>query len=411
MKRFFRSALLLLSVLSTAGCNRPSDKGAGISDLQTRYWNNESVRKGLYVKNVPATGVNAVSEAVICLAGREYHATGVNCYGLFSNCLKDGGIDLTDAYASLDILKEQGVGVVRFNCGVFYSEELPAYTDHRDDYLAALRKVAAYAQQCEIGLIPSFFWNYSAVSLYYGEPYRCWGKAGSRTVGFLMRYTEDVVTALREYKSIFGWEFGNELNLQADLPNWQERFDTEDPANWTKGDDIHFAFRTFADIVRAKDPDSRMILSGNATLRPSQYHQYVENSWDTDDTGQYRAITNLFNPYPINTVTEHVYETGRKFSDCGKVSLDRQLREAMYAARTLNKAYVVGEFAGVLQSEEAYRKYYDAFLDAGVQLTLLWNFALRGDVEHSFTATEPRGQYLFGLIREYNEKYARETGK
>ena len=83
----------------------------------------------------------------------------------------------------------------------------------------------------------------------------------------------------------------------------------------------------------------------------------------------------------------------------------------MYAARTLNKAYVVGEFAGVLQSEEAYRKYYDAFLDAGVQLTLLWNFALRGDVEHSFTATEPRGQYLFGLIREYNEKYARETGK
>lgn len=69
MKRFFRSALLLLSVLSTAGCNRPSDKGAGISDLQTRYWNNESVRKGLYVKNVPATGVNAVSEAVICLAG------------------------------------------------------------------------------------------------------------------------------------------------------------------------------------------------------------------------------------------------------------------------------------------------------------------------------------------------------
>ena len=332
MKRFFRSALLLLSVLSTAGCNRPSDKGAGISDLQTRYWNNES-------------------------------------------------------------------------------EDLPAYTDHRDDYLAALRKVAAYAQQCEIGLIPSFFWNYSAVSLYYGEPYRCWGKAGSRTVGFLMRYTEDVVTALREYKSIFGWEFGNELNLQADLPNWQERFDTEDPANWTKGDDIHFAFRTFADIVRAKDPDSRMILSGNATLRPSQYHQYVENSWDTDDTGQYRAITNLFNPYPINTVTEHVYETGRKFSDCGKVSLDRQLREAMYAARTLNKAYVVGEFAGVLQSEEAYRKYYDAFLDAGVQLTLLWNFALRGDVEHSFTATEPRGQYLFGLIREYNEKYARETGK
>ena len=105
MKRFFRSALLLLSVLSTAGCNRPSDNGAGISDLQTRYCNNESVRKGLYVKNVPATGVNAVSEAVICLAGREYHATGVNCYGLFSYCLKDGGIDLTDAYASLDILK------------------------------------------------------------------------------------------------------------------------------------------------------------------------------------------------------------------------------------------------------------------------------------------------------------------
>lgn len=411
MKRFFRSVLFLLSVLPAVGCNRVSDNDKSIADMQTLYWNNEGVRKGLYVKNVPVTGTNVSAEAVICMAGRKYYATGANCYALFSYCLKDGGIDLTDAYASLDTLKNEGVSVVRFNCGVFYSEELSAYTEHRDDYLAALRKVAAYAEQCRIGLIPSFIWNYSAVSHYYDEPYRCWGKAGSRTVGFLTRYTGDVVTALREYKSIFGWEFGNELNLQADLPNWQERFDTEDPDDWTKGDDIHFAFRTFAGIVRAKDPDSRMILSGNATLRPSQYHQYAENSWDTDSAGQYRTITDLFNPYPINTVTEHVYEAGRKFADYGEVSLERQLAEAMYAARVLNKAYVVGEFGGVLPSEEAYRRYYDAFLHAGVQLSLIWNFALRGNVEHSFTATEPRGRYLFGLIREYNEKYASESGR
>lgn len=72
----------------------------------------------------------------------------------------------------------------------------------------------------------------------------------------------------------------------------------------------------------------------------------------------------------------------------------------------MGKIYYVGEFAGVLPSEGDYRIFYDAFLRAGVPLSLVWNFSIKGNIEHSFTAESDRGKYIFALIREYNEMLA-----
>ena len=260
--------------------------------------------------------------------------------------------------------------------------------------------MAAYAEKLEIGLIPSFFWIYTTVPDYVREPYRSWGIEGSRTTEFLKAYTTDVVEALKPYKSIFAWEFGNEFNLQADLPNWQKEFGKTDARYWIQGRDVRYAIRLFAETVRSLDPDGRMIVSGHSAMRPSQCHLNTEYAFSVDDTQQYRAATELFTPDPAEGMSEHVYEAGREFADRGKVTLSEQIAVAMGTARSLNKVYIVGEFGGLLPLKQAYRTYYDAFLDGGVQLSLIWNFSPGRRTEYSFSADD--GKYVFYLIREYN---------
>lgn len=204
--------------------------------------------------------------------------------------------------------KKEGIGLIRFNCGIYYSAELGAsYMTDRDAYIDALRQIAARAQELEIGLIPCLMWHYAAVPEYFGEPFRSWGRPGSKTAEFLKAYTTDIVTSLREYKSIFAWEFGNEFNLHADLPqyaqrhtqadppDWRDVFGTEDPDWRIRGNDILYAYRTFTRIVRRLDPDRRMLLSGNAILRETQYNQYTRDRMTIDDTKQYRKISRILN--------------------------------------------------------------------------------------------------------------------
>ena len=371
MKAFLSYVLLAAAVLSVGSCGRDSSKrsaGAGEPDTVASYWTDSTARKGLYVSS------DSTQTASIYLNGAKYYATGTNCYELLLVSLHkkrdaQGRIDLSDSFAALDVLRRNGVGIVRFNCGVYFASELTAYTQNREEYLSALARLAAYAEKLEIGLIPSFFWIYTTVPDYVREPYRSWGIEGSRTTEFLKAYTTDVVEALKPYKSIFAWEFGNEFNLQADLPNWQKEFGKTDARYWIQGRDVRYAIRLFAETVRSLDPDGRMIVSGHSAMRPSQYHLNTEYAFSVDDTQQYRAATELFTPDPAEGMSEHVYEAGREFADRGKVTLSEQIAVAMGTARSLNKVYIVGEFGGLLPLKQAYRTYYDAFLDGGVALS------------------------------------------
>ena len=70
----------------------------------------------------------------------------------------------------------------------------------------------------------------------------------------------------------------------------------------------------------------------------------------------------------------------------------------------------MGEFGAIRGSREEYIPFFEAFLKAGVQLSLFWNFSLRGNIEQSCTPTE-RGPYIFELIREYKQKDAALHGE
>jgi hypothetical protein len=287
--------------------------------------------------------------------------------------------------------------------------------------LQLMKEIAAYAEDLEIGLIPSFFWCYNDIPDYVDEPINRWGTSGSKTRTYMVNYTTSVVNALKGYQSIFGWEFGNEFNLSCDLGKHAAENRPALPANSSRSsrtseDDLKLshlnaALTEFSSTINELDISSRMIGSGNAAPRAEQYSLYVKGGWDQWDTdAEYKTVTGVMTP--CNTVSEHIYFTTRKYSG-GTYSLANYFTRALQTAKSLGKAFYVGEWgwgSDSSQSDYENKTYYttiaNAMVNAGVQLSLLWNFnAVEGAVEYSFSANTNRGQMLLSVLASMNASY------
>lgn len=369
-----------------------------------------------YWENTTDFGITVDANGVMKLSGKDVYLAGVNCYNLFNQCFDD--FSSTKAKQTLDVLKENGVPLVRFNCGGYSYDYIQLYMQNPTAYLDLLREIVDYARELEIGLIPSFFWLYHAVPDYYDEPLRSWGRSDSQTVQFLCDYTTAVVSRLKDSKAIFAWEFGNEFNLSCDLPNVTEHLPALPPhstrtarteEDYLSAEDVSYALTRFSQTIRVLDDSGRMITSGNATLRPSQYNQLKYNTWEQDSYEEYKQITAMFAPEGVNTISEHVYfQSQTTFGQ--PLSLSQYLSYVTQAAKELKKAYFVGEWGGGSSDDMSYyREIGNDFVDASVQVCLLWNFNLEeGSVEYSFSADSSRGQKLFTVLAEMNHRYQTE---
>lgn len=361
-------------------------------------------------------GIQVAANGVMKLAGKDLYVAGTNCYNLLNQCFND--FSSAEAKRTLDVLKENGISLVRFNCGGFSHDYIGLYMQDPEGYLKLLREIVDYAQELEIGLIPSFFWLYHAVPDYYDEPLRSWGREGSQTVQFLCDYTAAVVNKLKDSKAIFAWEFGNEFNLSCDLPNVTEHLpalpahsarDKRTEADYLSAEDVSFALAKFSQTIRTLDSSGRMITSGNATLRPSQYNQLKYNSWAQDTYEEYKEVAGMFTPDGVDTVSEHVYF--QQQTTFGKeLTLPQYLSHMMQMSKELKKAYFVGEWGGGSDEDmSGYREIGNDLVDAGVQVCLFWNFNLNeGAVEYSYSADSVRGKRIFAVLAELNHRYQTE---
>lgn len=406
---------VLLSLIIFCGCTGKNE--SQIVDKTENTTETEGTELKTYWQDLKNFGINIAEDGTMMLAGKSLYSAGVNCYDLFNQCFSDG-YSVKKAKEALDILASYHVNVVRFNCGGYSYSFIDDYYENQKAYLDLLREIADYAERLQIGLIPSFFWLSNAVPDYYDEPIRCWGRSDSMTIRFLRAYTKEIVSALKDSKAIFAWEFGNEFNLNCDLPNAAEHMPalpsgssrskrTEE--DYLSANDVNYALSEFAKEILSIDDSGRMILSGNATLRPSQYNQLMYGTWEQDSLSEYETITAMFAPNGIEAISEHVYFLSQK--TFGKnLSLSEYLQYATNTAKKLKKAYFVGEWGGGDSTDyEYYRTIGNAFVDAGVQLVLLWNFnAEEGRIEYSFSADTERGRELLKIVGEMNARYASE---
>ena len=337
------------------------------------------------------------------LGGEPLYVTGVNCYNLFVQSFEADNMGTGEIEETVKVLARQQVPIVRFSCGPYYAHQMHYYADQKAQYLANLDRLATLCDQNHILLIPSVFWNSSCIPGYFGEELAAWGSTTSKTYQFMISYTKDIVNTLKGHKSLAAWEFGNEFSLQADISG------SGYPD--LKAAQVGVAYKGFAETIASMDNHGRIICSGNSCMRNAQYNLSKNGSWTNDTFDQYVEITGVMTPAPMNGMSEHVYDEARVFADLGTVNLTYQLVHAKEAAVKLGKVYYVGEFTGMptARGDSALvKKHYNAHFAQKIQLSLVWNYALRGNIEWSFK----EGDYddiTFKYIRSYNNRFKTMT--
>lgn len=241
-----------------------------------------------------------------------------------------------------------------------------------------------------------------------GEPCNRWGNPDSRTIAFMREYTRELVSRYSRSPAIWGWEFGNEYNLAADLPNASEHRPPAVPSlgtpTYRTAEDelthanIRTAIREFALEVRKYD-SWRIIVSGNAFPRVSAWHQAKEKNWQTDTPAQFAETLAADNPSPVDTLSVRGYDLA---SDIGR------LGQAMTVAQGERKPLFVGEFGvpgattGISKMEFA--RILSAIETNRVPLAALWVFDFDGQAQDwNVNATNGRSWQL-DAVQQANEQ-------
>lgn len=353
-----------------------------------------------------APGLSANERGELRLRAAPFRGIGVNYYDAFARTL--GQPARTNYDAGFRELAARKIPFARFSAGGFWPRDWDLYQTNRAAYFAKLDRVVKSAERHNIGLIPSCFWHLSTVPDLVGEPCNRWGDASSRTIAFMREYTRELVTRYASSPAILGWEFGNEYNLAADLPNASTHRppvvpSLGTPPQRTAEDDltheaIRVAFREFALAVRKYDRQ-RIIVSGNSIPRVSAWHQAKEKSWQSDTREQFAEVLAADNPSPINTLSLRGYDLT---TDLGR------LDQAITVARTEKKPLFVGEFgvpgAATAEAQAQFAAILDAIETNRVPLAALWVFDFDGQAKDwNVTATNGRSWQL-DAIQQANER-------
>jgi hypothetical protein len=340
-------------------------------------------------------------------AARPWRGIGVNYFDAFSRTLAPEGD--TSYEAGFTALQQAGIPFARIEgCG-FWPRDNALYQEDPAAYFRRLDAVAESARRHNVGLILSLFWNPSTVPDMVGEPVSAWGKADSRTRAFMRRYVREVVGRYRHTEAVWGYEFGNEYNLGASLPNASTQRPPVAPALGTPAarserdewsyEDIRSAFADFAREVRKNDSRC-LIVTGDAFPRESAWHNWKQKSWVHDTPAQFAEMLQDDNPSPVNTISVHAYGDSAT-----------RIREASTVARRLRKPLFVGEFGASGVSDKTHRE-FEALLAAieseKVPLAAVWVFDYRDqDGEWNVTAANSRS-YQLRAIADANGRIARD---
>ncbi|MGH3491134.1 MAG: cellulase family glycosylhydrolase [Actinopolymorphaceae bacterium] len=365
-------------------------------------------------------GLTVAIGGVLLLDGRPFRGIGVNYLDAFYRLLlvpEPGPDDIARVRAGMEALAGYGIPFARImGCG-YWPVENRLYFDDKTEYLRRFATVVDLAEETGVGLIPSLFWHTATATDLMDEPRNQWQAPASRTHAFLRGYVRDVVRAFVGSPAIWAWEFGNEYNLDADLPNasdWRPPVVPElgtrlsrDERDDLTHEQIHTAFRAFAGEVRRHDP-RRIILSGNAAPRPSAWHQREYLSWDQDSRQEFAEILRYENPDPLDALSVHQYATvEQRFGT--HVNVADFLQVCVRESRKARKPLFVGEFgADEMAGHEVAAAGFDELLDAivttGVPLAALWVYDFAGQ-DGTWNVTPDNGrQYQLEAIAEANQR-------
>lgn len=368
----------------------------------------------------PVGRLGVAPDGTVLLDEKPFRGVGINYFDAFLRRIHTP--EDTSYREGFKELASFHIPFVRFACGGFYASEWKKYRENREAWFTWLDDVVASAHANGIGLIPSVFWWYAGIPDLMGEPIDQLGNPSSKTVAFIRQYTQDLVSRYRDHPAIWAYEFGNEYNLMADLPNAMEQLPVAHPPLGTPEKRtardvvtsamVLEAMRAFAEAARSADPKC-LLTSGHAILRPSQFHQRTKGTWGKDTREQHRQEWLYTHPDPYTLISTHLYPEAKQgyFGEaCCSYLVHLQLVQEV--ARSVGKAVFLGEF-GVgdieqQQGQDAAQKEFYTLLHAieasGVPLAALWVYDFAWQEEtYNITTTNGR-RYQLEALRDINQR-------
>jgi hypothetical protein len=356
-------------------------------------------------------GLTVALDGTLLRDGRPYRGVGANYFDLLLRVLSDPANT-----SSLDGLRRLGAAEIPFvRFAVAYDRrQWRTFFDDRAEFFRCFDLVVRTAERADVGLIPSFFWCFMDFPDLAGEPRDQWGNPGSRTCDLMRQVVGEIVERYKHSPAIWAWEFGNEPNLMADLPNAAQ---FRKPGG-TEHDDLTaramvVMLAEFAKEVRRHDPH-RPIIAGHSHPRPAAWHNTTEKSWKSDRRQQTLEILHRDNPAPLDTIAIHLYGDPATVKELAAWATDHAdyARAVHHLAQALKRPLFVGEFGLATKEYPAATRagfeYLLAAMEAAeVDLAAFWVFDLK-DQDKTWNVTfENDRAYMLKATAEANHRWNR----
>jgi len=345
------------------------------------------------------------------LNGEEFAEIGVNFFGGFLRAFENNSS--AEYERIFKLFNEYGIKYCRVNMGMFWPINYDQWEANKVKYIKIMDDFVAAAEKYEIGIIGSMFWNVTGINYHFDEHCAAWWDTSSKTYEYMLDYTELLVLRYNQSPSIWGWEFGNEMNLHFDIPGAVGEVNWEPTGSLEKDvlgqlvektlDDVWYSadmvptMQAWAELVDELEPYGRVITTGNGCPRPSQWNQwYYGGSWSMDTEEEYKEISGFLTPAPFNAESAHIYDFGDRFFD---PSYDTMIATYQRICNERGQVYFIGEFNGLNVADS--KTTIDAIVKYNVPISCVWAI---GDVEYSLDKEPDAREEVFSYIKQANEQ-------
>lgn len=368
---------------------------------------NKETTKGAL--NAMRYGLHVETDGTVTLEGQPFYGFGLNYFGAFAHSYADDSSAYEAAFAAIGA---RNIPFVRLPLCGYYPDFYESFDENPEAMLEKMQAVLDSAASHQVGVIVTLMWWDPAIALHVNGKRADMGQTDSAVMTYARQYVEAVVARFADHPAVWGWEIGNEYNLDADLCDanletylWDMRYPGTERSSldgrdyFTSAEMVQF-YTEIATVIRKYD-SYRMISTGNSEMRTSAFALYQASqrangehlwnvTWHTDTREKFDQINAICTPDPVNTVSFHLqHGTQGSEKPAYVLSLGRfrttistadYFRAYAETARAQNKALFLGEFGDLIDMEQApdaidvFRQITDWIREADIQLAASWQF-------------------------------------